>query len=87
VSIALEEADHMIVDSKYCEPGAFMKNRNFVLMSIPCADVNEVQGAYIFTPTKYTDQRGFFQEHYNSEKYAGQVSEIKQISVCECSFG
>eukprot|EP01127_Copromyxa_protea_P020208 TRINITY_DN6719_c0_g1_i1.p1 TRINITY_DN6719_c0_g1~~TRINITY_DN6719_c0_g1_i1.p1 ORF type:complete len:188 (+),score=25.57 TRINITY_DN6719_c0_g1_i1:13-576(+) len=52
-------------------------------MSVTSQPIEQVEGAYIFTPPQYTDQRGFFQEHFNSVKYAGKVSEVKQISLSE----
>lgn len=52
------------------------------MTQVAAFDIPEVQGAYVFTPSKFTDHRGFFQEHFNSDKYAGKVGDIKQISLC-----
>lgn len=32
-------------------------------------NIEEVQDAFIITPQRYHDQRGYFQEHFNSETY------------------
>jgi len=42
--------------------------------------VTELQGAFIVTPDRFHDERGFFQEHFNDERYQSVVKQCRQIS-------
>jgi len=43
-------------------------------------DIKEVEGAFVVIPKRYQDERGFFQEGYNSKTYEGKVATCQQIS-------
>lgn len=43
-------------------------------------DIPEVNNSFIVIPQRYTDHRGHFQEHYNSEKYQYRISSCQQVS-------
>jgi dTDP-4-dehydrorhamnose 3,5-epimerase-like enzyme len=36
-------------------------------------DIEEVLGAFIINPKRYHDNRGYFQEHFNSVTYKDKV--------------
>ena len=43
-------------------------------------DLPEVNGAFTVIPQRYQDNRGFFQEGYNSDKYEGKIKACSQLS-------
>jgi dTDP-4-dehydrorhamnose 3,5-epimerase-like enzyme len=50
--------------------------------SLQFTEIPEVEGAFVITPPRYHDQRGYFQEHFNAIKYEGKVKGCQQVSLC-----
>jgi len=42
--------------------------------------IDEVQGAFIVVADRFHDERGYFQEHFNDERYQKVAKQCKQVS-------